>query len=65
MSDSKKGNRYSGSDSQPWLVKGSTGAVVFEKDGKTPATFTVYKDADFEARRYREATGLFAQPVRQ
>lgn len=65
MSDSKKGDRYSGTDSQPWLVKGSKGAVVFDKDGKTPSTFTVYRDAEFEARKYREATGEFAQPVRQ
>lgn len=58
--------RHSGTDSQPWIVKGTSGKpVVFEKDGKTAATFTVFKDAQFEADKYTNRTGEFAQPVRQ
>lgn len=58
--------RYSGTDSQPWTVKGSNGKpVVFEKDGKTPVQFTVFKDAQYEADKHTKRTGEFAQPVRQ
>lgn len=61
--DSK--NRYSGQDSVPWVVKGSEGKpVVFEKDGKAPAQFTEYNQADGAARAYTAKTGLFAQAVR-
>lgn len=65
MTNDAPKKRYSGSDSQPWTVKGSNGkAVVLDKDGKTPTQFTVYKDAQYEADKYIKATGQFAQPVR-
>ena len=60
-----KKNRYSGQDSVPWVVKGTEGKpVVFDKDGKTPTTFTEYNHADGAARAYTQRTGLYAQPVR-
>lgn len=56
---------YSGTDNIPWVVKGTNGkAVIFEKDGKTATQFNSFKDADFEARKYTNKTGEFAQPVR-
>jgi len=57
------GNRYSGVDALPWVVKGTDGKPVKGKDGK----IGVYKglaDADLAARAYTLATGEYAQAVR-
>ena len=52
-------NRYSGADSQPWVVKGTNGQPVISD------SFTEFSKAQAAADRYTNETGEFAQAVRK
>lgn len=51
------GNRYSGVDSMPWVVKDTKGETI-------SGSFTSYKEADSAATTHRNVTGMYAQAVR-
>lgn len=61
----KSPNRYSGQDSQPWVVKDTSGKSILKTDKGSDETFTEFVAAQAAADRYIIHTGLFAQPVRQ
>lgn len=51
-------NRYSGTDSIGWKVRGTDGKNALSD------SFKGYVDADAAAKRYTEQTGLYAEAVR-
>jgi hypothetical protein len=55
---SKSGNRYSGVDSNPWVVKGTSGKAV------TSQSYDSFIAATAAADSHIAATGEFAQAVR-
>ena len=54
-------NRYSGTDTANWKVAYPASAIPDKKDG---STYPGFAQANAEARRFIEATGLYAAAVR-